>query len=376
LSAVASFAAELEQSLKGRDPQRRTEALRNVTSLFLGQAHRLGRSHTDVFDEVILRLARDIEFKARVELSERLADEPAAPPRCARTLALDPSIEVARPVLTRSAALDDEILMEVATTRTQEHMLAIARRSTLSEPLTDAVVLSGDERVLRTVTTNRGARFSERSFAQLVERARNDAEIQHALHGRSDVPYATRVKLVEIARDMVATTLQDELGADALPNVEAAMEAAADRLANSQNSRTLLNDLSASHAYVQQSAKAGRLNEQQIVRWLEKGNIEDALAAVAHLAGAPTDVIARAYHASSYDPVLILIRAANLGWNVFKAILLRKAGRTPPADVLAQAFDSFGRLSAASAQRTVRFLLLREHQDARGEGSSVGALKP
>jgi hypothetical protein len=41
-------------------------------------------------------LALHFDLDARVELSERLADEPAAPPRCARTLALDPLIEVAR----------------------------------------------------------------------------------------------------------------------------------------------------------------------------------------------------------------------------------------------------------------------------------------
>ena len=361
MSAVASFAAELEDSLKGGDPRRRSEALRNVTSLFLGQARRLGPAHIDVFDEVILRLARDIEFKFRVELSERLAAEPVAPPKCAGNLALDPSIEVAGPVLARSPVLGDEVLLEIAKTRTQEHMLAIARRPTLSEIVTAAVVQRGDDRVLRTMSTNNGARFSEEGFAELVEKARTDPEIQHALHSRGDVPYTTRTRLVAIAREVVDAALQDELGPDALPKVEAAMRAAAERLANCQDSRTLLNDLSASVLYVQQAAKAGRVNDQQIVRWLEKGNTEDALAAVAHFTGAPTDVVARAYHASSYDPLLIMTRAANFGWSVFKSLLSKKAGRTPPPDLLVEAFDSFGKLSVASAQRTLRFLLLREH---------------
>jgi uncharacterized protein (DUF2336 family) len=160
VSAVASFAAELEESLNGGDPRRRSEALRNVTSLFLGQARRLGPAHIDVFDEVILRLARDIEFKFRVELSERLAAEPVAPPKCAGNLALDPSIEVAGPVLARSPVLGDEVLLEIAKTRTQEHMLAIARRPTRSEMGTAAVVQRGDDRVLRTMSSNNGARFS------------------------------------------------------------------------------------------------------------------------------------------------------------------------------------------------------------------------
>jgi uncharacterized protein (DUF2336 family) len=306
-------------------------------------------------------LARDIEFKFRVELSERLAAEPVGPPKCTGNLALDPSIEVAGPVLERSPALAEEVLLEIAKTRTQEHMLAIARRPTISETVTAVVMKRGDERVLRTMSSNDGARFSEESFAELVEKARTDPEIQHALHSRGDVPYTTRTRLVEIAREVVDATLQSELGPDALPKVEAALRTAAERLTNSQASRTLLSDLSASVLFVQQAATAGRVNDQQMVRWLEKGNTQVALAAVAHFACAPADLVARAYHASSYDPLLIMTRAANFGWSVFKSLLIKKAGRTPPHDLLVEAFDSFGELSVASAQRTLRFLLLREH---------------
>src|SRR3954447_18264766 len=106
---------------------------------FLGQARGLGAAHIDVFDEVILRLARDIEFKLRVELSERLAAEPVAPPKCAGNLALDPSIEVAGLVLARSPVLGDEVLLEIAKTRAQEDMLAIPRRPALCEMVTAAV---------------------------------------------------------------------------------------------------------------------------------------------------------------------------------------------------------------------------------------------
>ena len=82
----------------------------------------------------------------------------------------------------------------------------------------------GDERVLRTMSSNDGARFSEESFAELVEKARTDPEIQHALHSRGDVPYTTRTRLVGIAREVVDAALQNELGPDALPKVEAAHE--------------------------------------------------------------------------------------------------------------------------------------------------------
>jgi hypothetical protein len=71
-------------------------------------------------------------------------------------------------------------------------------------------------------------------------------------------------------------------------------------------------------------------------------------------------MVARAYHAPEYDPLLFIVRSLGFGWIVFKLFLTKKAGRQPPYDVMRSAFDSFQQLSVSTAQRVVRFTAARE----------------
>ncbi|MGA7099650.1 MAG: DUF2336 domain-containing protein [Pseudolabrys sp.] len=57
-------------------------------------------------------------------------------------LACDDAIEVASPVLAQAEALDIGTLIECARTKNQEHLLAISRRKTLPENLTEVLVVA------------------------------------------------------------------------------------------------------------------------------------------------------------------------------------------------------------------------------------------
>ena len=120
------------------------------------------------FDEVILRLARNLEFRARLELSEHLADHAMAPRRVVRDLAFDDDGAVAAPVLSRSPRLSEDDLLAVAQEKGQAHLLALSRRVSLSERITDVLIDRGDTRVVRSVADNEGARFSEQGFSALI----------------------------------------------------------------------------------------------------------------------------------------------------------------------------------------------------------------
>src|SRR5262249_44893638 len=91
---------------------------------------------------VMSRLASEIETTARSTFGQRLMTVPNAPPGIIRTLALDDAIEVAGPILSQSEQLDDATLVEGARTKGQDHLLAIARRTTLAEAVT-AILSSG-----------------------------------------------------------------------------------------------------------------------------------------------------------------------------------------------------------------------------------------
>src|SRR5204863_4052390 len=107
---------------------RRREMLQRVTDLFIVGSPAYSDDEIDLFDDVITRLAAEIEQSARALLAVRLAPIPNAPPKIMRALASDDSIDVAAPVLAQS---DEPMLVETATRKSQEHLLAISRRRSL-----------------------------------------------------------------------------------------------------------------------------------------------------------------------------------------------------------------------------------------------------
>jgi uncharacterized protein (DUF2336 family) len=195
----------------------------SVTDLFVEQAPALTEQHVSVFDEVLVRLARNIEFRARIELSERLADLPNAPRGTLKNLALDDAIVVARPILERSPRLGEGELIEVALQQGQDHLLAISRRSSLTKNVTDILVERGDEKVVHSVAGNVEARFSQHGFDRLTVKASSDGELQDLLKARQDLPDKTMAALVELAREHVRTKLQAEMGKNAGDLVAAAV---------------------------------------------------------------------------------------------------------------------------------------------------------
>ena len=95
MSADLNFIREVECAVANGSVGRRAEILERVTDLFIAGATQLSDDEIALFDDVITRLAVEIEISARALLSFRLAPIPNAPPRTIRTLAFDDAIDVA-----------------------------------------------------------------------------------------------------------------------------------------------------------------------------------------------------------------------------------------------------------------------------------------
>ena len=78
----------------------------------------------------------------------------------ARQLAGD-AIEVAGPILQRSPVLTDEDLVRVVRTNAMQYALAVAGRERLSEPVSDALVDTGDAEVVARLVDNAGRSISQ-----------------------------------------------------------------------------------------------------------------------------------------------------------------------------------------------------------------------
>ncbi|GGK44235.1 DUF2336 domain-containing protein [Salinarimonas ramus] len=177
----------------------RRRLLNAVTDLFLhdDEPSEEAQEH---FSDIATHSLGKMEAPDRKDYADRVAAEPQLPRKVANTLANDPDAEVAKLVLKLSPVLTDADLAAIAVNHSQAHLLAIAERATLSENVTDILVDRGDKQVLRTVSGNEGAAFSDRGFERLVERGANDAGVRKNLETRREnLPVSQARRVLQIA---------------------------------------------------------------------------------------------------------------------------------------------------------------------------------
>src|SRR5450755_1779942 len=122
MNDARTFLQDLDEAVSRGTTESCLHAVRHATDLLI--AGRYCEDEISTFGEVISRLADEIEVAARAKLAQRLARIGNAPVSVIRKLAFDDAIEVAGPVLRESERLDDEALIETASTKSQQHLLA------------------------------------------------------------------------------------------------------------------------------------------------------------------------------------------------------------------------------------------------------------
>jgi uncharacterized protein (DUF2336 family) len=161
---------------------------RQLADLLLASNEPYSERQVAIFNDVIGCLVEKVDRQALLELTGRLAAADHAPNPVINHLSNNDDIAVAGQVLERSKVLTDENLVEIAKTKGQEHLLAIAARAHVSETVTDALVERGDAHVTQKVVSNNGARLSELGFVKVVHEARTDEALASTLAHRKDVP--------------------------------------------------------------------------------------------------------------------------------------------------------------------------------------------
>ena len=361
MPATLQVIADLEARLESAAPSEREHMLRSVTALLVGSA----ASHSDVqiglFDDLLLRLVQYVEAEALALLSDDLAPMGTAPPRVVRHLARFDDIAVAGPLLRQSTRLEVGDLIEIATTKSQAHLLAIGIRREVDEAVTDILVERGDHEVAKAVATNAGARFSQGGFSRLVSRAEAEEGLAVLVAVRSEITPDQMQRLVLTATGIVRHKLMAlarpearERVAQVLHQIESGFRpdaaqpecdyAAARRLVapiahDAARLRATLADVAARQAFA------------------------ETVAVLAALAGLPIAAVERVMIARETGGLLLLCRGIDLKWPAVAAILSahRHAGAAtrPQLDRLSAQFAG---INPSTAQRVVRFWSARGPQ--------------
>jgi hypothetical protein len=363
---VKSYLQDLDDAISRGTAESRARALWHATDLLI--AGRYSDEEIFTFGKVIGRLADEIEVEVRAQLSERLAGFDQAPVGVIYKLAFDDSINVARPVLEGSKQLDDATLIANARSKSQAHMLAISKRVSLGETVTDVLVARGNRAVVNSVASNAGARFSGSSLLHMVKRAEGDSILAEQLGLRKDVPRHLFQQLIAKASDDVRKRLErerpemgDEIGSSVV-DVAGALQSKFGPVSRSYF---------VAKRVVTNQYRLGNLNETSLAGYAIAHRVEEVTIGLSLLTSLPGDVIERALVDRNREMLLILAKALKFCWQTTMALLFLGAkDHRITARELQDLERDFCRLNVETSKSVLEFY--RSRKNAGSVESGVG----
>lgn len=345
--------AELEDAVRRGSHEKRVETLRRITDLFLGEREQLNEEQIQVFDEVLGHLMARMESRALIELSERLAPVNNAPIKVVNALARDDEIAIAGPVLSMSDRLSTPDLIEIAVAKGQAHLLAIAKRSSLSESLTDTLLERGDRDVISKLAENAGANFSEKAYAYLVESADADESILEKLGLRLDIPLHIFRRLLERATEAVRSRLLALATPEKRDDIKEILASISNDVIENDE---LDSNFAAAERYVQLIQQKGELDQVALLGFAKARQHAATVTALSMLCSAPVAVVRNMLQDGRNEPLLVLSKAAGFSWLTLRSLLQDDLlGKAATDDELKKLKSDYIKLSHATAQKLLNF---------------------
>ena len=365
-TAGRSIADEIEAAIGGGSTAKCIETAKRVTDLFLVSAGQFSGEQIKLFDNVLERLVKAIEQRAiadiaarmaLAEMSAQLAPIAQAPPSVIRQLAKNDEISIAAPVLQESARLGDDDLIEIAQTKSEQHLLAVSGRWWLKEVVTDALISRRYPSVSRRVVGNPGARVSAGGFAIIVAQAESDPELAVDAGIRVDIPSDLRRQLLKKATEAVRKKLLSRAPPHLFEEIRNAITTAA---ASADREMSKVRDFTAATRYVTRLTEKGELNEATLAVFARQRKYEETVVALAALSQSTIDVIRPLMQSLRDDGLLVACKAAKLSWETTAAVLeCRYSTGSLSAAQLANARHHFAGITAENARRMLTFWQVR-----------------
>jgi uncharacterized protein (DUF2336 family) len=358
MTVATSLIPGLDEIVKNGDPNRRAEAARRISELFLHGAANFRPEHVDLFDGILIDLVPHTEIAARVALAERLSMLAKAPRGLVGQLAREDEISIAGPLLRRSPVIDQIALIEIARFKGQGHLLAMSERLALSPDLTDVIVRRGDREVVRRAAGNAGAEFSHAGYSVLIRRASQDGVLTLAVGQRDDLSGPQLRDLLAGSVDIVRRRLLEVVKPGRQADIKQAMSETSGEPERVESRR----DFAPAQRAILALHNAGELNETALLGFAKAHKYEESVATLAAMSGVKIGTLDHLISGDRHDPILIAGKAVGLEWATVRALILLRLGpnRVPaPADI-ETARVNFARLMPSTAERVVSFWQTRQ----------------
>jgi hypothetical protein len=280
------------------------------------------------------------------------------------------AIRVVEPVLARSTQVSEESLILVAKTRSQAHLLSIAGRSPVHELVSDVLVNCGDAGLLRRLSANLEAQFSDEGFAGLATRGAKDVEIAENMANRSDVPPRIYRLLLAQATDAVRARLLN----DASPEQYQIICQAMDEVCWEFNQTLKLETSAEARRCVYEAHENNRLNEDVLAEFARTKMFAETVISLDVLTLTPVETVEHQMVSGRMSGLLVLCKSKNYKWATAKAVIC--AGHERSSSEIEKARQEYYALSVRSAARALRFVGARQALMNRDSEDHARPIKP
>jgi uncharacterized protein (DUF2336 family) len=309
--------------------------------------------------DILVGLLRASSLELRQRCAHGLARISDAPKALLRYLARD-EISVAGPLLEAGVGFDDSDLIATIRAGVTPHWVAIAKRRGLTEPVTDALIQTGEVSVIEAVLRNQFAKLSMQGVDVVVARSRQAASLPKLLVARTELrptqalvlfwwaSFESRVQILRrFAVDRTALIL--ELG-------DVFKMAAAEGWADARKALQVVERRQRNRAAAAQSPY-GSL--EGALAAAEHGLDKHLLHEIAHLAGIKPTTAQQIFTDVGGEAIGVLCKAVGLKRPLFLALwrALRRPNGDPDStdNSLGRAAYVFDTLATAKAQTVVRY---------------------
>ena len=156
--------------------------------------------------EILEIMARNVERQVREALSEHVRMSPFLPPAVASNLADDLGAE-ALPIIQNSALLRDQDLIAIVCRGSEDKQIAVAKRDHVAPKVAEALVETGNEKVVGTLLSNQRAEITERSLLKVLKEFGESGDIQALVVERLALPLALSEALISRISEVLCERL-------------------------------------------------------------------------------------------------------------------------------------------------------------------------
>jgi uncharacterized protein (DUF2336 family) len=252
-----------------------------------------------------------------------------------------------------SDRLTTQDLIEIAMAKSQSHLMAISKRSSLSESLTDTLIERGDWQVISRLAENAGARLSEKAYARLIDQPGADETLLEKLGLRFDIPLHLFRRLLERATEAVRTRLLALATPEKRDDIRAILASIPNEVLENEE---LDRDFTAAQRLIDVMHGNGELDQLALLEFSKARQYAATVTALATLCSAPIDMIKQMLSDGRNESLLVPCKAAGLSWPALRALLQDDLlGRKALDDELNKFKTDYMKLSPSTAKKLLEF---------------------